>query len=89
MAELATIARPYAEALFKATGTGDLSVLSKQVQALGDVAGHAQLRQFADNPKARVEQVFEVIVAVVQQPLAEPAKNLLRAVIDKIGRAHV
>jgi F-type H+-transporting ATPase subunit delta len=82
MAELATIARPYAEALFKATGTGDLSVLSKQVQALGEVAGHAQLRQFADNPKARVEQVFDVIVAVVQQPLAEPAMNLLRAVID-------
>ncbi|KNZ31168.1 MAG: ATP synthase F0F1 subunit delta [Methylibium sp. NZG] len=82
MAELATIARPYAEALFKAVPTGDLDKLSAQVQALADVAGHPQVRQFADNPKVSAEQVFDVITAAVKSPLADAAKNLLRTVID-------
>jgi F-type H+-transporting ATPase subunit delta len=82
MAELATIARPYAEALFKAAGVGDLDTLSTQVQALADVAGNVQLRQFADNPRVQPGQVFEVITSVIKAPLGEAAKNLLRAVID-------
>ena len=82
MAELATIARPYAEALFKAVAAVDLEKLSSQVRAIADVAGNPELRQFADNPKVAAEQVFELIASAVQQPLADSAKNLLRAVID-------
>ena len=82
MAELATIARPYAEALFKAVPAAELDKLSTQVQAIADVAGHAELRQFADNPKVSAEQVFELVASAVKAPLAEPAKNLLRAMID-------
>ena len=51
MAELATIARPYAEALFKARANGDAAALAGELQALADVAANPQLRQFADNPK--------------------------------------
>lgn len=82
MAELATIARPYAEALFKAAGVGDLAQLAVQVQALADVAGNAQLRQFADNPKTTAAQVFDVITSVLKSPVSAAAKNLLRAVVD-------
>ena len=82
MAELATIARPYAEALFKAVPAGDLDKLSTQVQAIADVAGNAELRQFADNPKVSAEQVFEVIASAIKAPMADATKNLLRAVID-------
>jgi F-type H+-transporting ATPase subunit delta len=82
MAELATIARPYAEALFKASKGADLGSLAAQVQSLGDVAGNAQLRQFADNPKVVSSQVFDLITAVVKVPLSDAAKNLLRTVID-------
>jgi F-type H+-transporting ATPase subunit delta len=82
MAELATIARPYAEALFKAAAAGDLGKLSTQVQAIADVAGNLEMRQFADNPKVTALQVFELIASVVKEPIADPAKNLLRAVID-------
>ena len=82
MAELATIARPYAEALFKAAPARDLDMLSTQVQAIADVAGHAEVRQFADNPKVSAEQVFDVIAAAVKTPMADAAKNLLRAVIE-------
>jgi F-type H+-transporting ATPase subunit delta len=82
MAELATIARPYAEALFKAAGAGDMEALTLQMHALAQVAGDAQLRQFADNPKSSADQVFEVMTSAVKSPLSAAAKNLLRAVID-------
>ena len=82
MAELATIARPYAEALFKAVPATELDKLSTQVQAIADVAGHAEVRQFADNPKFSAEQVSDLVASAVKTPLADAAKNLLRAVID-------
>jgi F-type H+-transporting ATPase subunit delta len=82
MAELATIARPYAEALFKAVGGTDATAVSGQVDALAQVAGHAQVRQFADNPKVTSAQVFDVISSVAQAALGDAAKNLLRTVIE-------
>jgi F-type H+-transporting ATPase subunit delta len=81
MAELATIARPYAEALFRAAGGADKPALVVEVQALAAVAADAQLRQFADNPKVGAEQVFDVVTSVVKAPLSQAARNLLRAVI--------
>jgi F-type H+-transporting ATPase subunit delta len=79
MAELATIARPYAEALFKA-GVG--AAESQQLGALAAVAADAQLRQFADNPKVTSQQVFDLIGGVVNTPLAPKVQAFLRAVLD-------
>lgn len=79
MAELATIARPYAEALFKAGG--DTQTV-QQLNALAAVAGDAQLRQFADNPKASAEQVYDLITSVANQALSPAVQNFLRTVID-------
>ena len=66
--ELTTIARPYAEALFKAAGE-QAAALSAEVVALAAVAADEQLRQFADNPKTSSDQVFGVVLGVVNQPL--------------------
>ena len=83
MAELATIARPYAEALFKAGGANNGPALAAELRALADVAGNAQLRQFADNPKVTADQVFELVTSVARPngsaPLSKSATNLLRA----------
>ena len=87
MAELATIARPYAEALFKASGS-DLAAAAAWVDSLGIIAEDAQLLQFAANPKATVDQVFDLISAVVPTPLPAPAQNFLRTVIGN-GRLSV
>ena len=81
MAEIATIARPYAEALFKAAGA-QAAALSAEVSALAAVAANEQLRQFADSPKTSPEQVFAVVTGVVQQPLSVAVQNFLRAVLD-------
>jgi F-type H+-transporting ATPase subunit delta len=81
MAELATIARPYAEALFKATSK-DLNGAAVWVDALSAVAQNAQLQQFADSPKASTDQVFDLIAGVAKVDLPDAAKNFLRMVIE-------
>jgi F-type H+-transporting ATPase subunit delta len=81
MAELATIARPYAEALFKAAGAAAAG-LTDQMGVLSAVAGNAQLRQFADNPKVGAAQVFEVVSGAAQTALDPKVSNLLAAVIE-------
>lgn len=82
MAELATIARPYAEALFKSAAGSDLAALADQMDLLGQLAAEPQLRQFADNPKASTQQVFDLVVGVAQRELSPKVVNLLRTVID-------
>ena len=81
MAELATIARPYAEALFKASGS-DLDAVATWLDELAVIAGSAQLQQFAGNPSVTAEQTFDVVSGVAKANLSEAAKNFLRAVID-------
>ncbi len=86
MAELATIARPYAEALFKATSK-DLNGAAVWVDALSAVAQNAQLQQFADSPKASTDQIFDLIAGVAKVDLPDAAKNFLRTVIEN-GRLN-
>ncbi len=81
MAELATIARPYAEALFKAAGDAAAG-LTGQMAVLSAVAANEQLRQFADNPKVGAAQVFQVVTGAAQQALDPKVGNLLQAVIE-------
>jgi F-type H+-transporting ATPase subunit delta len=81
MAELATIARPYAEALYKSAGA-DLQGTAEWLDALGAVAGNQQLLQFADNPKVTNQQVFDVVSDVAKVPLPGAGMNFLRTVIE-------
>lgn len=87
MAELATIARPYAEALFKASGS-NLTAAAAWVEDLGVVAQDERLLQLAANPKVTVAQVFELIASVMPVPLSAQAQNFLRTVIEN-GRLSV
>ena len=84
MAELATIARPYAEALYRSAG-GNGAALKEQLASLAALAGDAGLRQFADNPKVASVQVFDLVAGVALQKglsLDPKVANLLRAVLD-------
>ncbi|MCO5978920.1 F0F1 ATP synthase subunit delta [Ideonella oryzae] len=82
MAELATIARPYAEALYKSIGTDSAQALVDQLHTVGQVAGDAQLRQFADNPKVTSEQVFDLVTSVAKVALSPKVANLLKVVVE-------
>ena len=81
MAELATIARPYAEALFQSS-KNDLNGTSQWLDALAAVAGNAQLLQFADNPKVGTQQVYEVVADVARVQLPAAGQNFLRTMIE-------
>ncbi len=81
MAELATIARPYAEALFK-SASADLKGTSVWLDELAGIAAERQIQLFADNPKVTNQQVFDLVSGVTQVPLSEAAKNFLRTVIE-------
>jgi F-type H+-transporting ATPase subunit delta len=84
MAEIATIARPYAEALFKATN-GQTAGLVEQLDAVAALAAHPELRQLADNPKVAATQVFDVLGGAAAQSglnLDSKIGNLLRTVLD-------
>ncbi|MBH9551615.1 F0F1 ATP synthase subunit delta [Inhella gelatinilytica] len=82
MAELATIARPYAEALFQVAQKHDLNGWREQIDALALVAGDDGLRQFAAHPKTSASQVFDVMVEAAKLPLADGVRNFLRTVLD-------
>ncbi|MEN9538922.1 MAG: hypothetical protein RLZZ126_1157 [Pseudomonadota bacterium] len=82
MAEIATIARPYAEALFQVAKGGDLGAAAAQLDELAQVAAQPQLLQFAANPKAGAQQVFDLFGASVKTPLSPALQNFLRTVID-------
>ena len=87
MAELATIARPYAEALFKAS-RADLSGAAAWLDELAAIASNAQLQQYAGNPSVTSKQTFDVVVGVAKTKLPAAAENFLNVVIDN-GRLNV
>ena len=81
MAELATIARPYAEALFKAQAA-DLAGTASWLDELAAVAQNVQLLEFAESPKVSDAQLLELISGVVKTALPEAGKNFLRLAIE-------
>ncbi len=90
MAEIATIARPYAEALYKAVKAspgGDTPGASVWVDELAAIAGNPQLLAFSDNPKFTSEQVLGLITGIAKTGLPEMAKNFLRTVVEN-GRLN-
>lgn len=86
MAELATIARPYAEALFQAV-KADLEAAAPWVEELAAIAGNAQLQAFAASPNATEAQVFDLVTGIAKTKLPDAAKNFLRTVIEN-GRIN-
>ena len=85
MAEIATIARPYAEALFKACsggGVASVEAVALWLDELAAIANNTQLRQFADNPKTHSAQVFDLVAGVAKETWNDQTRNFLRAVIE-------
>lgn len=82
MAELATIARPYADALYQVARQGDVAAWGQQLDTLAAVAADAGLQAFADNPKVTPAQVEDVMVAAAGRPLEPGVRNFLRTLLE-------
>jgi len=81
MAELATIARPYAEALFNSS-QNDLEGTLQWLDSLAAVAANEQLLQFASNPNVADQQVYDLLVDVARVQLPDAGRNFLSTVIE-------
>jgi F-type H+-transporting ATPase subunit delta len=66
MAELATIARPYAEAVFRVASSGDLASWSALMSEMAQVASHPDVKQFAANPKVSDQQVADTFLSLLK-----------------------
>ena len=88
MAELATVARPYAEALFRVAQQGDLNAWSELVSELAQVGAHPDVQSFAANPNATDAQITDLLVALVKAPVSDAARNFLNLLIEN-GRINL
>jgi F-type H+-transporting ATPase subunit delta len=88
MAEISTIARPYAEALYRVAGGGDLAAWATLVSRMADVAGNPDMQAVISNPKLAPEQVYEVFAGVLGVPLKGASENFIKTLIDN-GRLAV
>jgi F-type H+-transporting ATPase subunit delta len=82
MAELATVARPYAEALFRVAQTGDMAAWSELVSELAQIGANPDVQDFARNPNVTPAQVADALVSLVKSPMPPEAKNFINVLIE-------
>ena len=83
MAEIATVARPYAEALFKAAL--ERNALGATAEGLAFVAAaerDPQMRSALSNPKVSAQQKKELFAAAAGERMGAETANLLAVLID-------
>jgi F-type H+-transporting ATPase subunit delta len=87
MAELSTIARPYAEALFAAAraesnAAGALDPWLAAVDELAAVAGHPEVAQVVSDPKLSKDRVYALLTDLLKSKPPGGLDGLLRLVIE-------
>jgi F-type H+-transporting ATPase subunit delta len=82
MAELATIARPYAEALFRVAQSGDLAAWSDLVSEMAAVAAFPDVKAFAGNPKLTDQQIIETFLSLLKSKVYTQAKNFVAMLVE-------
>ena len=86
MAELATVARPYAEALFRVAKAGkesySLAAWSDLVSELTQVGSHPEVQSFSHNPSVSDSEVEATFLSLLKSPLNDEAKNFLKMLVE-------
>jgi F-type H+-transporting ATPase subunit delta len=82
MAELATIARPYAEALFRVAKSGNVAAWSDLVSEMAAVAALPDVKTFAANPKLSDQQVTDTFLSLLKSNVTPEAKNFVRMLAE-------
>lgn len=82
MAEIATVARPYAEALFRVAKSANLTAWAELVSEMAQAAEHVDVIALVQNPKAPVALVVEAFLSVLKSPVNQEAKNFINTLAD-------
>jgi F-type H+-transporting ATPase subunit delta len=85
MAELATVARPYAEALFRVAQNGDMAAWSGIVAELAQIGANPDVQAYANIPNVTPAQLADTIASLVKAPSSPEAKNFI-AMLAENGR---
>ena len=75
MTELATIARPYAEALVSLASDAELGTWALQLSELANMASHPELSTLANNPQVSQEQL-----SGLSSKASEPLEQLVKLI---------
>lgn len=78
MAELSTIARPYAEAVFRVAQTRDLVAWSDALDRLAVAANHPDMRDVIGNPNIGDEQLAKLLLSVLDAGAPAEIGNFVR-----------
>lgn len=86
MAEISTIARPYAEALLKAVKDSNEEGLVNKVlpvlDLLDKVVEDPKVKELASDPSLTVDQVYGLIRGILGEEIPSQIENLLKLVIE-------
>lgn len=88
MAELATVARPYAEALFRVAKQGNMAAWSELVSELAQVGSNPDVQAFAANPNVTDTDMAATLAALVKSPMTPEANNFVRMLVEN-GRVSL
>jgi F-type H+-transporting ATPase subunit delta len=89
MAETRTIARPYAEAVFKlAKAKGDLSDWSNMLQFSATIAMDERVRSLVGNPKMSATRLGELFLDICAETLNDEGRNFILLLAEN-GRLEI
>jgi F-type H+-transporting ATPase subunit delta len=88
MAELATVARPYAEALFRVAQEGDLTAWSELVSEMAQAGSHPDVKALAQNPNVTDAQIGDTFMALMKSNVTDQAKNFIQMLVEN-GRVSL
>jgi len=82
MAEIATIARPYAEAVFKlAESGGQFTPWTELLARLAQAVAHPEVRACIGNPNVSAAKLTDVLVSVMGEGVSAEARNFVHLVV--------
>jgi F-type H+-transporting ATPase subunit delta len=83
MSELSTLARPYAEAIFRlAQGEKDLAGWSSRLQSLALIVSDAQVARLIADPAVSTDRVAGLIIEVAGSDLGERGGNFVKVLAE-------
>jgi F-type H+-transporting ATPase subunit delta len=83
MAELSTVARPYAEALYEAAAAkGAADAWLPLLETLAQAVSQPQIASLAGDPRLSGEQIFDLISAVTRSALPPELETFLKLTIE-------
>ena len=82
MAEFATVARPYAEALFRVAKQGNMIAWADVVSQLSQLGSHPDVLAYAANPNVVGDDVAETLVSMLKSNVTPEVKNLVTMLVQ-------